>query len=341
MNEEIEKTLKNLNLVVLMHFGSKLYGTDTPESDVDYKGIYIPTWEQIVLGTAPKTIKLDSKKSKKQGEKNTKDDIDCELYSLSYFIHLCLKGETVGIDMLHVNKENILTTTPLWGYIQENRSLFYTRKLNALVSYCKKQAAKYGIKGSRIAAARTVKKFLEDEQGKYWQEDEVHPDKFIRLGEIWDELPVGEHVKFVTGGKPERPEEFYQVCDKKLQKTSTVIYCIDILEKFISSYGARALKAERNEGIDWKAVSHAIRFAGQIKSIFLTGDITFPLDDREYILRVKKGELHYLKEVAPKLEELLEEIDELAKKSELPEKPNREFFEQLLLSVYANEVIGA
>ena len=332
MNKEIEDALKDLNIVVLMRFGSHLYGTSTPESDEDYMGVFIPTAEQILLGTIPDFIDLDSKKSKKVGEKNTKDDIDCKIYSLGYFFKLCLKGETVALDMIHANEESILINTLAWGYVQENRDKIYTRRLNALVSYCHKQAAKYGIKGSRIADARRVQTFLDNLHSHYGD---------TKLGDYWKSLPTGEHIKFVMGGR-DQTEEFYEVCGKKFGKSVYLGYCNAILGRFIVSYGARALQAEKNEGIDWKAVSHAIRFAIQIKSILTEGDeLVFPLPQAEFIRAVKEGKYHYKNIVAPTLENLLTEVDELAENSLLPDKPNREFFDFLLYCVHLNVVRNA
>jgi len=37
-------------VVVELLFGSHLYGLNTPESDKDYKGIVLPTAEDILLG---------------------------------------------------------------------------------------------------------------------------------------------------------------------------------------------------------------------------------------------------------------------------------------------------
>lgn len=42
--------------VVNMKFGSHLYGLNTPTSDVDYKGIFMPTLEELLLNSFPKTI---------------------------------------------------------------------------------------------------------------------------------------------------------------------------------------------------------------------------------------------------------------------------------------------
>lgn len=71
--------------LVEMEFGSHLYGLNTDNSDKDYKGIFIPTAKEILLGTAPKVI--DTSTGDKSS-KNTKDDIDRHLYSLKKFIVL-------------------------------------------------------------------------------------------------------------------------------------------------------------------------------------------------------------------------------------------------------------
>jgi len=54
MNEEI---------VVHMIFGSHLYGTNTPDSDTDYKGIFLPSREQVFLGKIPKSYSTSPKKT--------------------------------------------------------------------------------------------------------------------------------------------------------------------------------------------------------------------------------------------------------------------------------------
>jgi predicted nucleotidyltransferase len=38
-----------MDLIVEMRFGSHLYGTDTPESDLDLKGVYLPEARDILL----------------------------------------------------------------------------------------------------------------------------------------------------------------------------------------------------------------------------------------------------------------------------------------------------
>ena len=49
----IDKIIKELNirgkLVYLSQYGSHLYGLDTPSSDLDFRGIYIPSINDIIL----------------------------------------------------------------------------------------------------------------------------------------------------------------------------------------------------------------------------------------------------------------------------------------------------
>jgi len=340
MRDELEQLTEKYNVICIMEFGSQLYGTATPNSDTDYKGIFLPTKEQILLQKIPKHIKADSKTTKEEGVKNTKDDVDIELYSLNYFIDLCLKGETIGIDMLHCPDDKIVYANPdeytqniWWLGIRQNREKFYTNNLKGFVGYCRKQAAKYGIKGSRISDARRVLNFLEKSLKNY---NVLNNDWYSSppIGSYWGELPKGEHIYFVKGGKKDSEEEFYQVCGKKLQKTSKIPYCVDILERFISQYGHRALLAEKNEGLDWKAISHAMRYGLQIKELFETGDIKMPLEDADYLRKIKKGELNYLQDVAPVLESLMDVIEELNKKTSLPSKPNYKFWEEYLINIY-------
>ena len=147
-----------MDIIFKCKFGSHLYGTNTENSDMDFKGIFLPTYEQILLGTIPKTETQNTKVS--STSKNTKDDIDVELYSLPYFLKMTCKGETQAIDMLHCNKESTLITSNIWEDLQSKRSLFYTKNLNALVGYCRQQAAKYGIRSSRLHTMKEVSSFL-------------------------------------------------------------------------------------------------------------------------------------------------------------------------------------
>ena len=133
-----------MNLIVKMKFGALLYGTATSDSDVDYKGIFMPTKDEVLLCRIPKS---HSHSTGKEESKNTKDDIDFEIYSFHYFIKLACDGQTVVMDMLHAPEEMILQSSNIWKEILKNRHTFYTKNLKSFIDYARRQASKYGIKG--------------------------------------------------------------------------------------------------------------------------------------------------------------------------------------------------
>jgi len=122
----------------------------------------------------------------------------------------------------------------------------------------------------------------------------------------------------------------YQVCGRILQSKESVEHAHVTVKKFYDSYGARAKQASNNDGIDWKAVSHAIRAASQVEELLTEGTITYPLKNAEYIKKVKCGEFDYQTEVGPYLEEMMEKVEELSNKSTLPDKPDRKFWEDFI-----------
>ena len=312
-----------MNLIVKMKFGAHLYGTATSDSDVDYKGIFMPTKDEVLLGRIPKS---HSHSTGKEESKNTKDDIDIEIYSFHYFIKLACDGQTVAMDMLHAPEEMILQSSNVWKAIIKNRHRFYTKNLKSFIDYARRQASKYGIKGSRINAALQILELLKKE------------DPAKKMREIWDDLPRIEHC-YDIAPDPNGMRQ-YQVCGKSFQESATIGYVIPILEKFYNDYGRRARLAAENKNIDWKAVSHALRAAYQTKEILTENNLIFPLKMAPFLMKVKQGKLDYLTEVAPMLESLMEEVEELSLKSTLPETVDRKFWDQFICDAVESELFS-
>ena len=309
-------------LIVLMQFGSHLYGTDTPESDLDYKGIYLPTREQILLGRIPKSYSYHPPKG--EGEKNAAGDMDVEIYSLHYFLKLALEGQTVALDMLHAPDAWPVYENPIWFDLRRNRSKFYTKNMQAFIGYARQQAAKYGIKGSRLDAFKTVI-------------DRLQPTQYgivtaNRLQDIWNALPEGEHIhKLDPNPHDKSNSRIYQVCGKKFMESIPIPQVIQCLRRAYDEYGARAKLARNNEGIDWKAVSHALRAAYQTDDILVRGDIVYPLAVREFLKRVKSGQESW-EYVQWLLEYTMKEIEDLATVSDLPAKADQKWWNEWLQS---------
>ena len=313
----------DIKLVVRMKFGSHLYGMATSDSDIDYKGVFLPSKDEILLGRIPK---CHSWSTGSRVSKNRPGDVDVETYSLHYFIMMACEGQIVALDMLHAPDSLIIESSDIWKSIVRERHRFYTKSLETFMSYSRRQAAKYGIKGSRLNAAGTLLGLLKSED----------PSRTLRT--IWNNLPRNEYC-FETGGDPQGLRR-YQVCGKQFQESAAIGYVAPVLEKFCEEYGKRARLAAENREIDWKAVSHALRAAFQIKEILTAATITFPLKEARFLMQVKEGRLDYLTEVAPVLERTLEEVEELAAGSSLPETVDRSYWDRFICDTLETVVFG-
>lgn len=313
---DFEKLQKEYNIIFICKFGSHLYGTNNENSDTDYKGIFVPSLTDCILGNIPKSLNLNTNKS---DEKNNADDIDCEIYSIQYFMELLRRGETVAIDMMHCNDENTIVTSPWFNYLQGMRSKFYTTNMKAFIGYARKQAAKYGMKGSRIAAAKKLQKYL------------LQFDSNDRLAQHWKNMPKDEHLGPIdTAGNELRK---YSFCGKQLQETVKVGYALEMIKTFLDNYGQRARLAEKNENIDWKAVSHAVRAAMQLEEIYRTGDLVFPLQNRFLLKMIKEGEIDFKTTIAL-LENLIDQVERLAAVSTYPAEIKQQFTNNIISQMY-------
>lgn len=319
-----------MKTIVKAYFGSHLYGTSTPESDVDFKEIYVPHARDILTGNVKEHM---SKNTNNTSSKNTKDDVDHELYSLKYFFKLAADGETVALDMLHTPQSLVVKSDlpDVWKYIQDNRSRFYTTNMKSYLGYVRKQASKYGVKGSRLAVLRQALK-RSNEWGQYFDNGAV-----IRLSHMKNVLPVGEFASWVeTENEKTGKQTFYNLLDRKFQDTLTNKEFNAILVKLEENYGERARKAEANEGIDWKALSHACRGGLQLLEIYKTGDLVYPLQDAPFILDVKLGK-HTFKTVQEFLEDIVDQVEqasEKAAKNGMQQKVDMSFWDDFLEQVY-------
>lgn len=312
--------------LIEIKFGSHLYGTATENSDLDIKGIYLPSKEQLKNGRYPKTIQ--SKRKKLPGEKNTKDDVDYELFSLDRFIELLYEGQTMGLDMLFAPESSITYVNPeyayIWEEIRKNKDKMLSRNVTAFVGYARKQAAKYGVKGSRIGAVRIVLDFLKskplhDKLSKY--ESEIlsliaSTSEYVSM----EKTPLVEIVELPVH-KNGPMTKYISCCGRKVQFTNKIMDAMKVYQRVFEEYGTRALQAETNQGVDFKALSHAVRVNCEAIELLNTGKITLPLPNSKEILAIKKGEVPY-GIVATAIEVGLKDLEAARAISALPDKPD-------------------
>ncbi len=322
-----------MRTIVRIKFGSHLYGTDTPKSDLDYKAVFIPDAHDILLQRVKGST--STKRPKAEREKNQAGEIDEENYSVQRYLGLLAEGQTVALDVLFAPLASMVEPpAPEWLEITRNRSRLITRKSAAFVGYCRQQANKYGIKGSRVAAARKALDILNASVEAHGTAERLSAiDDTIRMlantpymGTMVIELPNGVKITH------------WEVCGRKMPYTSSLKYARDIMQSLVDEYGARALQAERNEGIDWKALSHAVRVGQQAIELLKTGFVTFPLPNADYIRSIKLGERPY-QEISEKIENLLADVEMASVASPLPDQPDYQWIDDFVEAVHRRVIV--
>ena len=270
---------QDVALIYLSKFGSHLYGLDTENSDTDYKGLFLPSAEQLFLQNAPKAITYSTGEN---NSKNSNEDIDVQLWSLQYFLKLVSTGETNALDLLFsfTHPEMVIFKNPKMDFIFSNyNKLFNITNCRAFVGYAIGQAKKYGIKGSRLGVLKKVHKLIID----------YPPNKKIDI--VFDEIVEKYHDPSFCFVKEVNDIKCLVLCGKVHQSTIKIDEFIKRVSTEYKKYGKRAEEAEKNNGLDFKALSHAYRALLQMQMLINSGKIEYPFKgaEKEGIMNIKNG----------------------------------------------------
>lgn len=322
-----------MRIIVTIKFGSHLYGTVTPASDLDFKSVYIPDARDILLQRVKGAINKSRRKAEK--EKNLPGEVEEESYSLQKYLALAAECQTVAMDVLFAPEWSMIEPpSDEWREVVANRHRFITRRATAFVGYCRQQANKYGIKGSRVAAARGVLGLLAslvEEHGSTPKLGDFEQAVCAAIAPI--EHAVIVDIPLANGTMIRHLD----VCNRKLPFTSSIKNARDIVQRLVDEYGARALQAESQQGVDWKALSHAVRVGTQAIELLRTGNITFPLPNAQHILEIKLGRLPY-QTVAAEIEDLLVRVEAESAQSTLPDTPDYDWIDAFVARVHREEI---
>jgi len=274
----------NITVVYLTKSGSTLYGTNGPDSDVDYKGIFIPNKQDVLL---KRDIPYVTYTTGNKDSKNTADDIDIHLDSIHTFTRLTAKGETGALDLLFsmFTDKVVLQRLDFVMAVTDNYTKFYGRNLQAFIGYAIGQTKKYNIKGARYNELVRLNRYLK------YTTDLTLPMKDIGLINHLAE----EDYKFISivsaagarGSKGNIMIDYLQVFDKKFDLNLPISNVAKKLKHMEDQFGNRAKAAVDN--IDYKSLSHAVRVVLEVTELLNTNRIQFPLQYAEMLKKVKAG----------------------------------------------------
>ena len=311
-----------MDLIFKTVFGSKLYGLSTPSSDTDYKGIYLPTFDEAILNNYPKSIR---EKISSGTSGDTSDIVETEVYSLQYFLKLAAEGQTVALDMLFGPEDLREVQDPLLDFVFDNREKFLSKRLDALMGYASGQAIKYSNKAKLFDA---LQKLYADIVAKEANSTKLSEDKNLLNRYIVQYEKLGI-FKF----RVKIDKELFCVDNSEFYLDGPRSQLLESLSVKLQKYGERTKKCNNLDNADWKAISQAFRTIYVAQSIAKTGTFSYPLEETDFIMMVKLGEFDY--EYA--IEKLYQEFTEarrLISLSTLPERADLTIFNNWLVDLY-------
>lgn len=351
-----------MHLLYETEFGSKLYGTNTPLSDTDIKIVYLPTLKDLMMG---KGLKNKAESTGSDNSKNNKDDLDIEYIPLQVLAEDFVGGQTYALEIVFaaLSPDHVLETVHdemFIDFCKEISKKFMTSNVKGMIGYAVGQTHKYGIKGSRLGAVNKFKELLlevlDEVKTRAFQQKDISEGEF---GEIikstrLNETTLLEKVKaldslnakycFITTaeGPNKEPKEVISLIEKIFFHDIRLPEAISRTEKMIKGYGGRAKDAEKNKGIDWKAVSHAIRITREAFDVLTYHNLSFPFDEEwsEHLKEIKAGNIPW-KDVENELASLMSTVDEAKEQTDLEpmtfERKEKEFMPWLhnkLVEIY-------
>jgi len=166
--------------------------------------------------------------------------------------------------------------------------------LKGVLGYVDGQVNKYGVRGTRLGDMHKLRDMLAEAMSEMVHAT-VHEfvtkvilDKNVFLSDAISVVPY--HVA------DDSPPQFgLEVQRKQIMAGEKLSSALNKVNRWIEKYGARVEQAKRDQGVDWKAVSHALRALFQLEQLLTKGFVTFPLprDVRGYLRAVKDGRMRF------------------------------------------------
>lgn len=312
-------------LLYLTLFGSRLYGTSTGSSDVDIRGLFLPSQGSLCLQRASRSLHYSTGDDE---SRNSSGDVDIDLWSLQHWLlKLLPSGDTGALDLLFSpsHESCVLYRDPIMDDIFSSpQRLLDLTDGQAYTSYAMGQAKKYGIKGSRLGAIKQVHRWLH----------EMMSGSDARLGDVLEDLvrTCGDG-RYCTAETAKDGGACLQLCGKFHMADIRIDELIRRVDQDMERHGTRAAEAELDQGVDFKALSHAIRALEQMDELLDTGKVVFPLKGRGSLMKIKRGEYSW-QEIEPLILDRLHQTDLKRMAAKQPHHYDRDFAEGQILAAY-------
>jgi len=306
--------------------GSQLYGTTTPESDVDYTSVFMPT--AYDLFSLQKCEYIDnSTKSSTEERRNTAEDTDDQQYSLQRYVHLVINGNPNLLEILFCKKP--VFEDPVFTPLKENTGRLISRKVyDSFTGFAISQRKKLEYKSKRFKQLFIANKYF---KAHYDQSYLENPEMVIGHADAeW----LNKNLTEYKGDKSNIISFHYGLPLKTIYEKIKFEY---------ENYGWRVhTDTFETLGYDVKFGAHAIRLFHEGIQLLTTGVLEFPISGQIYddIMAIRRGEVSLEKfyEICDWYEE---ENRKAREKTILPDVPDVKWANRYLVETLERDIVTA
>lgn len=355
--------------ILLTVAGSRAYGMHMPASDVDLKGICVPTAEyrkgflhrfEQADKASHMMIFYDCLTPLEQGKADG-GELEGTVYGIRKFFQLAADANPNILDLLYCRDEEVRLITPIGAKLRENAQLFLSKKarwtfggyavaqLKRINSHRKwilsppshnPTRAEYDLperelipKEQLLAAEASIRKKIDS-----WEVDFGIMDEASKLyvqnqiSQNLAELEITADEKFAAAGRSIGYDEnlIHLLQREREYKVASMQWKQYLHWKKTRNPERAAL--ERKHLFDAKHGSHLVRLLRMCREILETGTVNVWREDAAELLSIRNGDWSYdrLIEFAEKESAAM---NELYKKSTLPNSPDRDALDKLCIEL--------
>lgn len=310
------------NIILLGLGGSYAYGTNNENSDIDIRGIYLPSKEELLCGGFGGI-----------SEQVVNEATDTTIYALGKIINLLSNVNPNTIELLGLDDDQYMYLAPEGKMLVDNAHMFLSKKCaNSFGGYANAQLYRLTQKSAHSMDQKSLEKHILKTM-EFMQTD---------FSKRYSAIP-GDNIKLYIDKSEQENMDTEIYMDISLHHYPLRDYCNmwNELKNVTSEYtklGKRNQKALEHAKIG-KHMMHLVRLYLMCFDILEKEKIiTHRVDDHDMLMDIRNG--RYITENNDVLPEFFEMVDEYEKRlqyalknTSLPDKPDYNAIKELVMDI--------
>jgi predicted nucleotidyltransferase len=342
---------KDLNIILEVRAGSHAYGTNTPESDEDFRGIAIAPID-CYLGTLQRFEQLEQTQP-----------TDRVLYDIQKFCRLALEANPNILEMLYTESPDIILCTCAGKMLRENRHLFLSTKVRfTFLGYAfaqlkrikthrnwlmnppskKPERAHFGLPDHKLIA-------LDQQEAFIWMCSRIISDTLEEATLSQETRQELLATNFHGCLQSSIPDEIWPLLQRQTGATENFIYAMKQERAYSNALAAynsylnwqktrnpKRAALEAKCGFDTKHALHLVRLIRMGSELLSGKGLIVKRPDAQELLAIRNGAWTF-EQVENYAKDMEVRFEELYKSSPLPKIPDHKKVNDLCLAILETE----